>query len=162
MSSARETSVHKVVADAVRLITRTVGADPSRVALDVPESLRIQARPNELQQVFVNLVKNALEALSERHGEHGGSLTITAGDANRHVWIEVRDDGPGIPSGALGAVFDPFYTTKPPGRGTGLGLNIVYRIVTKYRGTISVESEEGVGTVFQLRFPLESSTDPAG
>lgn len=151
----------RVVSDAVKLVARSIGSDPGRVRMEVADALHVHARANEIQQVFVNLVKNALEAVSERHGEHGGSLTITAGDANKHVWIEVRDDGPGIPPAALGAIFDPFYTTKPPGRGTGLGLNIVYRIVTKYRGTISVESEEGVGTVFQLRFPLESSTDPA-
>jgi signal transduction histidine kinase len=68
----------------------------------------------------------------------------------------VQDNGVGIPDDKLGVVFDPFYTTKPPGKGTGLGLNVVYRILTKYRGNISVESKVGEGTTFYLRIPLQS------
>ncbi len=67
--------------------------------------------------------------------------------------MRVADDGPGIPEDTQGLVFDPFYTTKAPGKGTGLGLNIVYRIVTKYQGHISVQSRQGEGTVFKLTFP---------
>ena len=69
------------------------------------------------------------------------------------------DNGPGIAKDRQSAIFDPFYTTKPPGRGTGLGLNIVYRILTKYRGQVSVESAEGEGTTFTVSFPLESPAE---
>lgn len=148
-------AVGRVIADAVKLVARTAGFDPRRVTIECSDELEIFARANEIQQIFVNLVKNALEAVVERHGEGGGGVRIAAGTQGRHVVIDVADDGAGIPAERIGAIFDPFYTTKPPGRGTGLGLNIVYRIVTKCRGTISVESEVGRGTVFHLRFPLD-------
>ncbi|MEZ4318988.1 MAG: ATP-binding protein [Myxococcota bacterium] len=145
----------RVIADAVKLVRRSIGHEPLKVEVAVGSELHINARTNEIQQVFVNLVKNALEAVAERHGEsEDGHLEVTAGRDDKHTWIEVRDNGEGIPPERIGSIFDPFYTTKPPGRGTGLGLNIVYRIVTKYRGTIAVESIVGSGTVFTLRFPV--------
>jgi signal transduction histidine kinase len=67
----------------------------------------------------------------------------------------VSDNGTGIAQDKLGVVFDPFYTTKPPGEGTGLGLNIVYRIAAKYRGNVTVESVLGEGTTFSLRLPVD-------
>lgn len=152
----------RVIEDAVRLVRRSLGSEPMEVRVEVANDLYVNARTNEIQQVFVNLVKNALEAIAERHGESAdGLLTIRAGVRGKHVWIEVTDNGAGISPDRLGSIFDPFYTTKPPGRGTGLGLNIVYRIVTKYRGTISVESIVGSGTQFTLKFPndTDSSTD---
>ena len=107
----------------------------------------------------MNLAKNAIEAVTERYAGKGGNVRIRAGyaakDGSSHVWARVEDDGPGIPADRQAAIFDPFYTTKPPGRGTGLGLNIVYRIVTKYRGTIAVDSVLGEGASFLLRFPTD-------
>ena len=67
--------------------------------------------------------------------------------------MKVSDSGMGIPQKYLNQIFDPFFTTKKPGEGTGLGLNIVYRIVTKYEGTIDVESKEQIGTTFTIKFP---------
>jgi signal transduction histidine kinase len=111
----------------------------------------IDARTNEIQQVFVNLIKNAVEALHERGGP--GLVLIKAGLDEGYCWAEVCDNGPGIAEDRQPMVFDPFYTTKAPGKGTGLGLNIVYRIVTKYRGSIHVENGADGGTTFRLRFP---------
>ena len=65
----------------------------------------------------------------------------------------MSDSGVGIPQKYLNQIFDPFFTTKKPGEGTGLGLNIVYRIITKYEGTITVESKENMGTTFTIQFP---------
>jgi C4-dicarboxylate-specific signal transduction histidine kinase len=154
----------RVVEDAVRLVRRSLQAEPIEVRIDVPDGLFINARTNEVQQVFVNLVKNALEAVAEKAEDQGddaepGHLVIRGTLEGDSVQIEVRDTGPGIPPDRVGAIFDPFYTTKPPGRGTGLGLNIVYRIVTKYRGTIAVESIVGSGTAFLLRFPRDTGPD---
>jgi signal transduction histidine kinase len=67
--------------------------------------------------------------------------------------VKVSDNGVGIPQKYLNQIFDPFFTTKKQGEGTGLGLNIVYRIITKYEGTITVESEENMGTTFIIKFP---------
>jgi signal transduction histidine kinase len=66
----------------------------------------------------------------------------------------MSDNGKGIPHKYLNQIFDPFFTTKNPGEGTGLGLNIVYRIVNKYEGTMDVESKEQIGTTFTVRFPI--------
>jgi signal transduction histidine kinase len=71
----------------------------------------------------------------------------------------VIDDGPGIAEEARRHLFDPFYTTKPPGKGTGLGLNIAYRLVTRYRGTIAVDGRLGEGATFTIRFPVDDRAD---
>jgi signal transduction histidine kinase len=176
-SRTAETEYHttvdlpKVIEDATKLVVRSISFDPACVdaSYGAPDGLPlyVNARTSEVQQVFVNLVKNAVEALLDRYGSaraaspersgtstpFPGRVTIRAGRTDKYTWATVADNGPGIPKERLSAIFDPFYTTKPPGRGTGLGLNIVYRILTKYRGQISVESAEGQGTTFTVRFP---------
>lgn len=180
----------KVIEDALKLVVRSLSFDPAYVTLDVKGPLYVNARTSEIQQVFVNLVKNAVEALSERYGAAEpagigiggvsgavsaafpgpiplgpGRVVVRAGEASaasgRYVWASVSDNGAGIPKDRQSAIFDPFYTTKPPGRGTGLGLNIVYRILTKYRGQITVESVEGEGTTFHVRFPIDDGGQDA-
>ncbi|MBA2322118.1 MAG: hybrid sensor histidine kinase/response regulator [Deltaproteobacteria bacterium] len=182
-SSEYHTTVElsRVIEDATRLVVRSLGFDPAAVTLDFGGSptdlshdwgragggdnragadLLVQARTSEVQQIFVNLVKNAIEASLERHGDtHAGRVLVTAGRSDKWVWAAVTDNGDGIREELQKAIFDPFFTTKPPGRGTGLGLNIVYRILTKYRGTIGVESRLGEGTTFTVRFPTESAGD---
>lgn len=145
----------RVVADALKLVERSAPVADVRFVTDLAPELYINARTNEVQQVFVNLIKNAAEAVSERHPAGGGEVRIAAGANESALWVTVADNGPGIPEDKRKLIFDPFYTTKPPGKGTGLGLNIVYRIVTKYRGGIQVSSEPGVGTTFEVRFPVE-------
>ncbi|HJN73400.1 MAG TPA: ATP-binding protein [Myxococcota bacterium] len=145
----------KVVADAIRLVERSSDCAGVTLSAEVEAESYLNARTNEVQQVFVNLVKNAVEAVGQHREDGSGRVAVTAGKAEDHVWARVEDNGPGIAPAKVGLVFDPFYTTKAPGKGTGLGLNIVYRIVTKYRGQISVESVEGSGTVFTMRFPVE-------
>jgi C4-dicarboxylate-specific signal transduction histidine kinase len=147
--------LRRVAEDAVRLVARSLGFDPSRVRVEGPSDLHVVARTTEISQVFVNLVKNAVEAVHERHGGAGGQVTVALRREERHVVVAVEDDGVGIPADKVPLVFDPFFTTKPPGRGTGLGLNIVYRIATRYRGTVSVDSQEGVGTRISVRIPVE-------
>jgi len=110
---------------------------------------KIKANAGEIQQVFTNLVSNAFQAMN---GE-GGRLILSSRSLEDSVQIKIGDNGIGIPAKHLNQIFDPFFTTKKIGEGTGLGLNIVYRIVTKYQGTVEVESMEGVGTTFTLKFP---------
>jgi signal transduction histidine kinase len=147
----------RVIEDALRLVQRSSSVDGVRFDTALEEGLYVHARTNEVQQVFVNLIRNATEAVVDRFvNTPGGQVTIEAGRGDGFVWARVRDNGVGIPDDKLSVVFDPFYTTKPPGKGTGLGLNVVYRILTKYRGNITVESKVGEGTTFYLRIPVQS------
>ncbi len=145
----------RVILDALRLVERSAPVSDVRFETDLGTGLYLHARTNEIQQIFVNLVKNAAEAVLERHPDGGGVVRIAAGMDDGWTWATVSDNGPGIPEDKRRLIFDPFYTTKPPGKGTGLGLNIVYRIVTKYRGSIQVQSALEEGTTFELRFPVE-------
>ena len=123
----------------------------------------IDASEIELQQVFLNLINNALDAMEKT----GGTLTITtrveSEDKFHGVIVDIADTGPGIPKVNLAKIFDPFFTTKPVGKGTGLGLSICYGIINKMGGEISVDSILGEGTTFHIRFPLlrPSDTDEA-
>ena len=111
---------------------------------------KIQANIGEIQQVFTNLITNAFQAMDG----NGGRLVLSTRSLKDSVEAKVSDSGNGIPQKYINQIFDPFFTTKNPGEGTGLGLNIVYRIVTKYEGTIDVESKEQVGTTFKIKFPI--------
>jgi signal transduction histidine kinase len=116
---------------------------------DLPE---IFGHGSELNQVWTNLIDNAISAVED----HGTIIIRTYSEA-AWVIVEIEDDGPGIPPEIQGKVFDPFFTTKPPGEGTGLGLDISYRIVVlKHGGEIKVESAPG-RTCFQVRLPVRSA-----
>ncbi len=107
-----------------------------------------------LQQVLVNLLNNAIDAVIARHGSSGGAIRIESGPAeNGHVEIKIRDNGSGISSENLKKVFTPFFTTKPVGKGTGLGLSVCYGIIDKMGGSMAVASQENVGTTFTIRLP---------
>ena len=112
------------------------------------------AQANEIQQIFVNLLKNGAEAIRDRYGQSPeGRITIDITQEPDSVLCCIQDNGIGISKEPIELIFDPFFTTKPVGDGTGLGLNIVYRLVHKYRGTIHVESIPQQYTRFLLRFP---------
>lgn len=119
------------------------------LAADLP---RIDANASELNQIWTNLIDNALDAMCDLP-EGSKRLEITTVREPHHVLVEIADNGPGIPADIQGRIFDPFFTTKPVGEGTGLGLDIVYRIVKKHKGSIQVQSAPG-RTVFQVRLPL--------
>jgi signal transduction histidine kinase len=106
-----------------------------------------QFDPTQLQQVLVNLVKNAVQAMTT-----GGTLTLQSGEDTEGVWMSVNDTGGGIPQDQINRIFEPFFTTKK--KGTGLGLMIVQRIVRAHNGRIEVESHVGRGTTFRIWLPL--------
>jgi len=143
-----------IVEDALRLVERTSPMTGLGVHVSVEPGLECRGVAGELQQVFVNLLKNAVDAVVDRHEGAGGRIQLQARRDGEVAVIAVSDDGAGIPADKLSMVFDPFFTTKPPGEGTGLGLNVVYRILVKHRGSITVESTLGEGTRFVLRLPL--------
>jgi len=109
----------------------------------------IKAKPEEIQQIYLNIIRNAVQAM-----EGKGKLSITSSQDNGTIVTIIQDTGPGIPQEYISKVFDPFFTTKDQGKGTGLGLNIVHRLVEKYGGSISVESIVGEGTKFTISFPV--------
>jgi histidine kinase len=116
------------------------------------------ADPNRLQQVFVNIVMNAADALADGNGncsrEKEKLLFIRTGNDEANFTVEFSDTGPGIPAEELTHIFDPFYTTKEPGKGTGLGLSVCYRIVESMGGSIRAESREGEGATILVTLPL--------
>lgn len=111
---------------------------------------------NRLQQVVINLMLNARDAMLEKPGDAAPAIRVHAypkADASGVV-VDVEDNGPGIPPKVLPRLFEPFFTTKPGGKGTGLGLSISYEIVRQMGGTISAENLEGRGARFRLTLPL--------
>jgi two-component system NtrC family sensor kinase len=118
----------------------------------------LRADPSKLQQVLLNLLNNAIDAITERHGCEGGELLVQAGpDTDGRVKISVRDNGAGISAENLKKIFAPFFTTKSPGKGTGLGLYVCYGIVEGMGGTMEVESQRGVGTTFVVYLPASGA-----
>ena len=115
----------------------------------------IRASESELQQVFLNLINNALDAMEKTGGNIAISTKMVSGHAGRNIQIQVTDEGTGIPESDLIRIFDPFYTTKPVGKGTGLGLSICYGIVKQLGGDIEVKSAIGEGARFIIRIPLD-------
>lgn len=114
----------------------------------------IKCYPQQLNQVFMNLLVNAAQAIEKQ-----GTIRIKTWNGDGSVNISISDTGSGIPEDKLNRIFEPFYTTKPVGQGTGLGLSITYDIVKKHKGEISVESEPGKGTVFKIKIPVTEGRD---
>lgn len=110
----------------------------------------LTCHPAQLNQVFMNLLTNAAQAIEEK-----GEITISTEATDECIVVRISDTGKGIPEENIGKLFDPFFTTKAVGEGTGLGLAIAHGIVEKHKGTIEVESEVGVGTTFIIMLPLE-------
>ena len=139
-------------------LMNTVRLAEHRLLLDVPGGIVMDGFPGPLGQVLINFVNNAMLHAFEAPG---GSMTIGAALHDGRVIISFRDDGRGIEAAHLGRIFDPFFTTRMGQGGTGLGLNIVYNIVTSLLGgTIRVESTIGAGTVFVLEMPLKAPDAP--
>ncbi len=114
---------------------------------DVPD---VFGSPGELRQVLIIIITNALDAMEER-----GTLTVSTGRAPGAVVIRISDDGTGMPEDVKAKIFDPFFTTKSGMGGTGLGLAIASKIVQNHNGSLTVESEPGRGTSFEIRLPLD-------
>ncbi|MBU1424739.1 MAG: response regulator [Gammaproteobacteria bacterium] len=113
---------------------------------------QIECIPAQLNQVFMNLLMNAVQAIDEH-----GRITIRTGTDGDDVWVEVEDSGRGIEPEHLSRIFDPFFTTKPVGSGTGLGLSLSYSIVQDHGGRIEVKSAPGQGSVFRVVLPLHAA-----
>ena len=163
--------VNAAIAEAQALLARTIGENIELIAVPSPEPLMICADGGRIQQVLVNLAVNARDAMPD-----GGTLVIEGAvadldehqtglqpglqHAGRYVRLLVSDTGIGMSKEVAARIFEPFYTTKPTGKGTGLGLATVYGIVTDAGGSLNVYSEPHLGTTFRAYFPL--AEDPSG
>ncbi|MBL8441439.1 MAG: hypothetical protein JNK96_09470, partial [Betaproteobacteria bacterium] len=112
----------------------------------------VECRPSQINQVFMNLLVNAAQAIPER-----GRITISTGAQDGQVWVSIRDTGAGIPAAIRDRIFDPFFTTKPVGKGTGLGLSVSYGIIEKHGGRIDLDTTPGEGTTFTVRLPVSQA-----
>ncbi len=115
---------------------------------EIPE---IRCFPMQLNQVFMNLLVNAAQAI-----EKNGLIKIKTFAKKKRVFVQITDNGSGIPKENLHRIFDPFFTTKEVGKGTGLGLSTTYNIIKKHKGEIRVESKVGTGTRFTIELPAEA------
>ncbi len=137
----------------LKLMANEINLSKVQLDVDFVDNLPpIMGNQNNLQQVFLNLFLNALQAMPD-----GGMLKVKAYTENESLKVVVSDTGIGIPKENLGSIFDPFFTTKELGKGTGLGLSVSYGIIQKHRGTITVESEVGKGASFTIKLPFAGS-----
>ncbi|HEX9017142.1 MAG TPA: ATP-binding protein, partial [Chloroflexota bacterium] len=146
-------TVQDVIGSTLRLVSNELKLGQVESYLELPPDLpKVSGNPRNLQQVFLNLFLNAIQAMPD-----GGKLTVRATvQEDQLLRVDVSDTGVGIPPENLGKVFDPFFTTKEPGQGTGLGLSVSYGIIEKHRGRITVSSKVGEGTTFSVFLPLKA------
>jgi len=121
----------------------------AEVVKDYGKLPEVECIPSQLNQVFMNLLVNAAQAIQEH-----GKITLRTRQEDDNVRIEIADTGCGIPQEIINRIFDPFFTTKPVGTGTGLGLSITHGIIRKHNGRIDVSSEPGEGTTFSITIPI--------
>ncbi len=145
------TDVNQVIRSAVGIVRFDKRAKRITLNVHLDENLPpITLVPDQLQQVVLNILMNALDAMESK----GDTLTVRSYLRNQQVHIEIEDTGTGIPQEQLSRIFEPFFTTKPVGKGTGLGLTVSYGIIQKFGGDILVESEPGKGTRFIITLPV--------
>jgi signal transduction histidine kinase len=153
-ASQQEADVHEGLDNTLVLLGHKLKKGNVRVTREYEEDLpRVCAHGSELNQVWTNLIDNAIDAV---HGD--GNVKIRTAREDDRVLVEISDDGPGIPEGIRDRIFEPFFTTKDVGKGTGLGLDISYRVVEKLGGDIRFSSEPG-DTRFQVRLPIRPARD---
>jgi signal transduction histidine kinase len=151
----REVVPHDAWAAARAVVEVVLPATGRKVAvdLDLEGDGTLQCVPEEFNQVVTNLVQNAIEAVPEGNGR----VRVRGRVDGEHLVLSVKDNGPGIPPEVVSRLFTPFFTTKGPGRGVGLGLTITRRVVQSLRGTLQVQSVVGQGTEFVARIPREQA-----
>jgi two-component system NtrC family sensor kinase len=149
----RKVELNQVVARTMELQRYSLAAEKVRVELDLDPNLPfVLGDAGQLQQVLMNLIGNARQAIEQR-GQGGTIRLSTKRIGERRALLEVSDDGPGIPEAIASRIFDPFFTTKPAGIGTGLGLAIVLGIVREHGGQVHAASPPRGGAIFSLEFP---------
>ena len=149
--------INSVLQSAMDIFSQQLKLREIEVAWDLEQELpQIWGEPNQLEQVFINLLLNARDAIEEKRSQFPEAekrIELATWSWGNSVFVRIEDTGRGIPKSSRDRIFEPFFTTKEVGKGTGLGLSISYRIVQDCGGVIGVESEEGSYTRFILEFP---------
>ncbi len=141
--------------DSTLIIVNNTLADNIEIVKNYGNLTAVECFPGKLNQVFLNIITNGLQAIKERHGgEAGGKLEITTLQDDGKILIKIRDNGTGMDESTKKKIFEPFFTTKDVGEGTGLGMSIVYKTIVKHNGKIDIDTEPGVGTEFTLTIPV--------
>lgn len=153
--AAKDVDLATFIPEVAAMISKKASVSGITLKEDIAENTPIvHVDPSQLQQVLINLLNNAIDAVVEKHGSEGGELSIATGlDEDGKARISVKDNGCGISPGDLKKVFTPFFTTKPVGQGTGLGLSVCLGIIDSMGGTMEVSSKKGAGTTFTIRLP---------
>jgi PAS domain S-box-containing protein len=152
----RETfALSDAVDQAVHLLQLTHQHDGIRFEASCPQHIVMTGNHQQLSQVLVNLLSNAADA-----SQPGDRVDLLARASEGEAIIEVMDQGQGIPDELQETIFEPFYTTKPTGQGTGLGLSLAYKIIEDHNGTLTIDSQAGFGTRVVLTLPLKNTEQP--
>jgi PAS domain S-box-containing protein len=152
----RETfPLNEAVEQAVHLLRLTHKHDGIRFEASCPEGIVMTGNRQQLSQVLVNLLSNAADA-----SKPGDRVDLLARGGSDEAIIEVMDQGQGIPEEIQESIFEPFYTTKPTGQGTGLGLSLAYKIIEDHNGTLTIDSQAGFGTRVVVTLPLQENERP--
>jgi two-component system NtrC family sensor kinase len=155
---ARQTEPQKALSDINEVINKSINLISHQASIQnvkiekkiKPDLPKIMIDPGQIQQVFINILLNAIEAMPQ-----GGTLTISSEIEDDLAVIEFTDTGIGIPEENLPKIFDPFFTTKKQGKGTGLGLSVSYGIIERHRGKLQVKSQMSRGTTFTVKLPTK-------
>ncbi|ACS79928.1 sensor histidine kinase [Maridesulfovibrio salexigens] len=149
----QQVDINKLLKGMLALVDEEVGGKKIKVVRDIPSgALSVNTDPPLLRQVFLNLLKNAIQAVG-----HRGEIVISSRREGGKVVVRVADNGVGIAEDKLPHIFTPFFTTKSPEEGTGIGLAVSLRIINQLGGTIDVESSVGKGTVFSVAIPVNGA-----
>ncbi len=154
----KEASVNEGIESTLKLLGQYYGKDKIPVELDLQEIPSVLCYPGQLNQVWMNLLSNAAQALEQVNEP---KVQIKAEIDEDRILVSIYDNGPGIKEDNQNKIFDPFFTTKPVGKGTGLGLSICHSIVERHQGKIWFESINGKGTVFKVTIPLQMQVNKA-
>ena len=150
-------NIREVIQKTLKLVKNQIMLAGIKTELHIEQTIpAIQGNFRNLEQVFLNLFLNAIQAMPQ-----GGQITVAAREENHFVRIDVEDTGVGIGPAQLERIFEPFYTTKQVGRGTGLGLAVSYALIKKHGGYIEVQSEVNAGTTFSIYLPLQKDESNA-
>ncbi|WP_300667537.1 sensor histidine kinase [Desulfoluna sp.] len=155
-SKDQDVAMGDFLSDVVKMVRKRAEVSGVILQTEIPENgALVWGDPSRLQQVFLNLINNALDAVDARHGSCGGLIQVSVREEPETVSIDVEDNGGGMNEETQAKIFSPFYTTKPPGSGTGLGLSVCFSIVESMGGHIDVTSTPGEGTLFTIVLPCQ-------